>query len=183
MWRQIETIEDSMKALEILELAEPNLYGTSFIKCQREEKSKKIVADRKSWIYEDSGKSIILKFSVNNLGIGHIEVCVPYGFSDDIYESCKEALPIAVSKVREIMKEMELTRAYAVSPKTKLGECMAYLAETLLGDASVSEMPDRMGWKTEIVLDDTKEEIKEYRKSKVDSDVVREAKLRNGLRS
>lgn len=179
MWKLIETVEDAYQALEILELAEPHLYGTSFVKCEREEKSKRIASERFSWIYEDSGKFIILKFSINNLGIGHIEVCVPYGFSDDLYASCVASLPIAVSKIREIMKEKGSDRAYAVSPKTKLGECMAYIADTFL-DVQVSEMPDRMGWKTEILLNSS-EEIKEYRKSKIDSDVAREANVSKKL--
>ena len=180
MWKKAENLEDIVKALEIKELGDPQIYKLSETKGAIAYTSQSLLARVQSgklhiWLYEDGANRITFGFSIDDTKPSRIEWFSATGFDPDPYANMKLAFPIALDKIREFADSIGISKYYAVSPRTRDGELKAYFVQAYLWEATVSLMPDGMGWRIDVdrsnkasVPDESKYEVK--RTPTVDAD-------------
>lgn len=152
MWRKAITTEDASLILDINRQNDQYVYDLTNIKGAIDYRITDLVNNKfndkskQYWIYEEKENKAVIVMFKNNNGIGHIENFCAIGFNVDLYSRWKIAFPILVDKVREIADTWGLTHYYAISPRTRNGECQAYFAQIYLWEATVTLSEDQQSW-------------------------------------
>lgn len=175
-WRAVQTLDDCLLFSDILEQADNDLwYRVSRNKGQREHDANFMLTnqvpreDYSQAIYEDGDKKCAFQYSVEG-SIGRIRSAVGIGFDQDLFTNCRGAVAVLAEKIRSEMDTKKINRFYSISPRTKYGECMAYWADLLLKEATVTILND-ISWKLDFdrsqkAIDET--DFTKIRKQKTD---------------
>lgn len=182
MWTKAQTLEDAVKYVTINATADPDSYNFLNTKGMIEYQANRIYPKFQSqrhqyWFYEDGDKKAAIGMDKDEQNVGRVLNFTAHGFSADLYENCKTAFPIMIDHLRTFTGLWNVNQYSAKSPRTKMGECFAYLAQAYLWEATSQLSNDGATWITSVDRDPRQKpadeaEYKLVRTPTIDADVA-----------
>lgn len=187
MWRQGSTKEDAEFVATVCEASEFRYYGNSQVKGGIEHAINSMTkrfsnSEEEWWLYEDGDKKIVVGLEKRPNELARIERVCAIGFSDDVYENEKLAMPIYAKKIREVMDGWGVKRFWSKAPRTLRGECQAYLAQAYIGEATTKLSPEGTDFIIDYDRDNKDPNEKEFKVIKtpiIDSDAAQGKPLKD----